>query len=136
MCIFHFHTTYAPEHPGKHGKFRGGLRHLNALRGRAARFLNVQAETHPLQTTLQKPMVFQCFRKPLRRSTDRNIACAKIGSFHFLFSRFFVPLMLKTSHGLTVFHVFRAIGVKKIMFTYIFEFSSSSRSTQKSHFLC
>ena len=58
MCILHFYTTYASEHPGKHGKFRGVLRHLNVLRGRAARFLNVQAETHPSQTTLQKPMVF------------------------------------------------------------------------------
>ena len=61
MCIFHFHTTYAPEHTGKHGGFQGGPRHLNVPRGRAARFLNVEAEKHPLQNDPSKTDGFSIF---------------------------------------------------------------------------
>ena len=113
MCIFHFDTTYPHEHPGKHGEFQGALRDLNVPRRRAARFQNVQAENALVKRPFKNRCILNVSLHQFEGHRAVAIICGKSGCVHSFFSGVFVPLMLKSSHGLTVFHIFRAIGVKK-----------------------
>ena len=83
---FSFSHDLRTRTPRKTRGFSGGptpSQHTTRSRGKVSKRAG---RKHPLRTTLQKTMAFQCFRKQIRRSPDGKIACGQIGSFHFLFS--------------------------------------------------